>query len=261
MTAHSLAPAPHSAPAALGSPQTRSLAVVPFQIPDQITALLSLAYDGSFAENGAIKALSRAKSEGLADAIPALAERALASLNPMPERARLDRLTLLGMSMANGKDADQVRAWLHETGRLLNDLPGDILSGAIDECVKEPGRVWLPSVGEIREKAAAPLQKRERIAARLCHLANLIKQGVEVPDYDPDKPGWEYPRPRPPVQQGWKPNEGETASILAEFGLPSSVGSLVAKVLEPKKSRAEMIAEGREPSPARTSEDDERIMG
>jgi hypothetical protein len=224
---------------------------VSFSLPPQVEALLSLGYDGNFQDGLAVAALARAKHEGIADAIPALAEKAKAALVPVPHKTLLDRLTLLGMSMANGKDADQVHAWLHETARLLSDLPQAVLFDAIDACVQEPGRAFLPSVGEIRAKAAGPLQRKERAAARLCHLARLIEQGFEIPEWDADKPAWTYARSPEPKVERWQPKPGETAAILAEFGLSRMVSDAAARALQPEpvKTRADLIAEGVEPAP------------
>ena len=95
--------------------------------------------------------------------------------------------------MIRGLTNDEREAWLHETGRLLADLPERIVFEAIDECVKEPGRCFAPSVGEIREKAAAPLRRAEIEAANLRRMAQLIAEGAEIPEYAPpqylDLPG------------------------------------------------------------------------
>src|SRR4051794_14621369 len=110
MTAHSLTVVPNnSGAAALGSkPAHRSLAPLPFEIPPQVSTLLVLSFGGSFQQDSAMRALAQAKHEGFINAIPALAGKALEALQPCPQNALVDRLTLLGMSMANGKDAEQI---------------------------------------------------------------------------------------------------------------------------------------------------------
>ena len=201
-----------------------------------------------------LRSLSKAKHRGFLAAIPALADKAAATLAPVDPQALLDRLTMLGMSMAHGKTPEEQRAWLHETARLLGDLPESILFDAIDECVKEPGRVFAPAVGEIREKASGPLHEKERAAARLRRYANLIAEGVDIPEWvEPTSPQWSVP------QQPKKICTPEEArAILVEYGLRGTVAESVAGMLKPDhpKSRAELIAEGKEPPPLPTQADE-----
>lgn len=194
-----------------------------------------------------LSALSRAKSKGFLDAIPALADAAAAALGQVDHKRLLDRLTMLGMSMANGKSADEQKAWLHETTRLLADLPEAILFDAIDTCVMEPGRVFLPSIGEIRDKAAEPLRRAEREAAHLRRLALLIREGVTIPDWVQPSTLRLDPEPEKKIV-----TPEERRAILAEYGLGEN-GSL-ASLLNPErpKTRAEWIAEGKEPPPIKT---------
>lgn len=227
-------------------------------MPPKIVSALWL--DSSYFEHSdALRALGRAKHEGCLDAIPALAAKASAALVPCAPQPLRDRLTLLGMSMANGKHPDEVKAWMHETTRLLGDLPQHVLFTAIDDCVKEPGRVFLPSIGEIREKASASLAKEERRAARLNRMARLIEEGASFPDWVPPDPSiWGAPPPDPePVC-----TPEQAAEILAEFGLSSALGSKVAGMLnpEPQQTRAEMIAAGVCPPPIKRDEPDAYTM-
>ena len=246
MTAHSTSNLP--ARAMHGSRLAQASSA--FEVPPHIARHLGGEYPAQ------LRTLSVAKHEGWLEIIPQLAEKALAALVPVEGKALVNRLTMLGMSMANGKDREQITAWLHETARLLADLPQSVLFDAIDECVKEPGRVFVPSVGEIREKASDTLQKREREAARLNRLANLIAEGVEIPEYIPPEPiDWALP-----TAERREPNvtPEEAAAILEEFGLKSSMGSKLAGMLKPAqpKSRNEMIAEGREPPPINPDENE-----
>ncbi|MDP9424017.1 MAG: hypothetical protein M3Q19_14510 [Pseudomonadota bacterium] len=213
--------------------------------------LSSFSSDYSYDHRDQLRALSRARNEGFLEAIPAIADKAAAALLPVERQPLIDRLTMLGMSMANGKDSDQVRAWLHETARLLADLPQSVLFDAIDECVKEPGRVFVPSVGEIREKASASLRRKESHAARLRRLAMLIEEGMEIPEWQDPATAWASSAP-PPPEPVCTPEQA--AAILKEYGLPSSYGEKLAGYLqpEPPKSRADMIAEGRMPPPLKT---------
>lgn len=216
-------------------------------MPPQVVSILALD-GGYFEEVSQSRALARAKHEGFLDAIPVMAQKALAALAPVEHQPLIDRLTMLGMSMANGRSDAQVHAWLHETARMLSDLPQHVLFDAIDQCVKEPGRVFVPSVGEIREKASARLAKEERRAARLAGYAKLIAEGVEIPEWvAPPPPMWGDPQPEP------EPNctPEEAAAILKEYGLPSSYGQKLASYLNPERSRtrAELLADGICPPP------------
>lgn len=77
-----------------------------------------------------------------------------------------DRLRRLWKSStpANSLDAD---TWLKETGRLLSDIPRDILSWAIDEAVKTSERGFMPAVGPIRAFADPKLAERKERLRRL----------------------------------------------------------------------------------------------
>ena len=147
--------------------------------------------------------------------------------------------------MPGGKDSAQIKAWLHETARLLSDMPQAILFNAIDDCVKEPGRRWPPTVGEIRDKAAQPWQRQGREAARLRRLVNLMAEGVEIPAWA--QPAWgTSPRQAEPV---CTPDEAQ--AILKEFGLRGDFGDNLAGMLTPEKpmTATDYIAEGRDPPP------------
>ena len=218
-----------------------------FSVPPAVVRALCLDSGLAFHYPDALKCLARAKQEGLLDVLPSLAGKAALALAPVEMGSLIDRLTILGMSMANGRDADQIKAWLHETARLLADLPQDVLFEAIDECVKEPGRVFAPSVGEIREKAATPLKVRERRAARLRYYCNLIDEGVEIPEWVPPTFG----APPPLLREEDQCTPEEAAAILKQYGIRSAMGNRLADYLkpEPPKSRADHIAAGREPPP------------
>jgi hypothetical protein len=148
------------------------------------------------------------------------------------------------MSMAYGKDREQVQAWLHESVRLLEDLPASALLPAIDDCVKEPGRVFVPSVGEIRAKADAALQAAQMRAARLNRLRQMIADGVPIPEWQQSQDCGLTPKREP-----WTPEPGETAAILAEYGIRSGLAEALTGMLEAKdrpSTAQQMAAEGRE---------------
>lgn len=98
--------------------------------------------------------------------IPTLIAEHEEALLPSPAVWLKERLENLWKSMAvpNGFTA---RAWLGETGRLLVDVPQDILSYAIDEAVKRSARGFLLSVSEIRAIADPMLLQRRRHLGRL----------------------------------------------------------------------------------------------
>lgn len=160
-----------------------------FEIPMNIVVALQLSPSRfrDYVVDGfdALWSLSRAKYEGLLNAIPDLARRADEALNPVDREALIDRLTLLGMAMTRAASVEHVKAWLHETSRLLSNLPACVLFPAIDACVMEPGRVFLPMPGEILAKAQEPLQDLRCQAARLRILAGLISERVHVPEWRP----------------------------------------------------------------------------
>lgn len=208
-----------------------------------------LLTDGQWDHPDAVRGIARLKRDGLVDTIPALSTAAIAALAPVSTTALVDRLTLLGLSMPGGKDGPQMSAWLHETGRLLHDLPEDILFNAIDECVKEPGRIFVPTVGEIREKAAGPLRQRERTAARLRKMAILIEDGEDIPPAEPEMK-WSWPVKEEVFDESTRCTPEEAAAICAEFGLSSTATAMATRHLGPAKAptRADYIALGVDPS-------------
>lgn len=246
----------------LSSKPANGLALVHFEVPERTARLLNLnvglnsfSINHSYDYRDQLRALTNAKHHGFLDAIPALADKAAAALAPVDRQTLLNRLTMLGMSMPNGKSNEQVTAWMHETARLLSDLPQGVLFDAIDECVKEPGRTFCPSVGEIRDKAAKDLHRKEAHAARLRILANLIAEGVEIPDWVAP-PHYTPPEPEPNC------TPEQAAEILKEFGLPTAYGEKLAGFLkpEPTMSRADMIAAGKVPPPIKPDAPDTQTM-
>lgn len=240
-------------PATLSSTPAQRCSAADFKVPAALSKALSLG--SSYFDAG--QALGRAKYEGTLALIPDLAERALVALAPIEKGPLVDRLTMLGLSMANGRDPAQITAWLHETARLLSDLPQSILCDAIDECVKEPGRVFAPSVGEIRAKAAGSLNERSREAAHLNEMARLIREGVSFPE-------WVPPPPKPCFGDIVKPEfrdedrctPEEAAAILAELGMPSAYADKLKGFLSPQPTRQEMIAQGKTPPRVETGDED-----
>lgn len=161
--------------------------------------------------------------------------------------------------MLHGKCADEQAAWLHETARLLQDYPQAILFDAIDACVKEPGRVFAPTVGEIIAKLEQPLRDAEVEAAHLRELAMRLAEGVEIPDYEPPAaPTWEA-GPEAPTEYC---SPEDARAILAEVfsGRESPLGAALEGMAaalgnaDKPKTRADYIREGKVPPTPRPHE-------
>jgi hypothetical protein len=88
-----------------------------------------------------------------------------------------NRLSTLQLAMTQGWSEAKATAWLHETQRLLGDLPSDILSPALDEAVRRKENGFMPSVGEIRAIADPRMADRRRILARLEAVAAMAASG------------------------------------------------------------------------------------
>lgn len=102
-------------------------------------------------------------------ALPRLIAAHDAALSPVSGDWLQKRLRLLWKSSTPAGSLDAT-AWLHETGRLLSDLPQDILAEAIDQAVMQSERGFMPSVGQIRAIAEPRLRDRQRAAARLAAI-------------------------------------------------------------------------------------------
>ena len=111
------------------------------------------------------------------DAIMPAVRGARASLEPVDRKWLGNRLSLLWSHMSHERDEDRATAWLHETARLLSDLPQDIVSWAIDRAIIESERGFMPSVGAIRKHADPKASEREagfyRIEAVARELARI----------------------------------------------------------------------------------------
>lgn len=121
--------------------------------------------------------LARLRADGLTENLADYARQSRAALRPVDRDWLFDRLSLLWDSMSLSADADKATAWLHETHRLLCDIPQDILATAIDEAIKKSARGFMPSVGEIRVIADPMFGERQKSTARLEALVRLDQEG------------------------------------------------------------------------------------
>lgn len=149
-------------------------------------------------------------AQGYLDRVPDLLNAIVTSLEPVDPDWLNDRLSMLWLSMSVSADEDRATAWLHETARLLSDVPQDILADAIDKAVLASERGFIPSVGAIRAIAVPALERRRERHTRLW-LINL--------------PPKERPTRREPEKSDWTPvTPEEAAEIKARFGLgPSNI--------------------------------------
>lgn len=106
------------------------------------------------------------------------------SMAPAPQ-AWLDmRLGLMWKSSPVAGSID-AKAWMHETSRLLEDLPQEILADAIDTAVKNSARGFMPSVGEIRAVAEPKIRALRLERWRLQQVIDHEDQRTEKEDSAP----------------------------------------------------------------------------
>ncbi len=100
-----------------------------------------------------------------------------ASSAPVPRDWLGDRLTtmwMMFMSTRRETDPATLAIWLGEYLRLLQDLPWDIVASAIDGAIQTAKHGYLPSVGEIRTKAAPLLADRQQTLQRLRDICAVV---------------------------------------------------------------------------------------
>jgi hypothetical protein len=125
-----------------------------------------------------MKALARLPE----NVLPELAEAAAAAAalcQPASDTVLTQRLAALGMTMAPNRAPAEAAMWLHETRRLLKDLPEDLLGEAIDECQRR--LKFLPTVAEVRALAEPEMDRRRRDHARLDAMHRYVESGQPVP--------------------------------------------------------------------------------
>lgn len=97
-----------------------------------------------------------------------------AALQPCNRDWLKKRLSAMALAFGHERDPDRAAAWLAETGRLLIDLPQDILAFSIDEAIKRSDRGFMPAVGQVRAIADPMAAERRLRSARLDAMAGLI---------------------------------------------------------------------------------------
>ena len=157
---------------------------------------------------------------------------ARAAVQPVDRDWLDDRLSTMHLAMTSGWSEAKATAWLHETARLLEDLPKDVLAAAIDQAIKSSDRGFMPTVGEIRAIAEPRFIERQRILRRLESVAALRDD-----------------RPARPPKEIATPDQVE--AIKAEVGLVTQpFGEMVKRVDTPRRNptREDYIALGIDPA-------------
>lgn len=113
--------------------------------------------------------------------VPALIAAHKAALRPASPDWLADRLNLLWKSSPVAGSLDAT-AWLHETTRLLCDIPREILADAIDEAVRKSERGFMPAIGEIRAIAEPRLSRLKLHHGRLKAIAALEPSKTLAPE-------------------------------------------------------------------------------
>lgn len=125
------------------------------------------------------RALAIVADAGRLEDIPIVAQQLGDACLPCPAQVLIDRLTLLGMTMVPNRPPAEAKAWLHEFGRLLGDIPRDILLTSIDDLQKR--LKFLPTVAEIREIADPLLDRRRKQARRSQAMVHYLESGQPIP--------------------------------------------------------------------------------
>lgn len=124
--------------------------------------------------------LKELRRDGQLGKVPAAIATLETALEPVSPKWLGDRLSFLWLAMGHSRDPNVSAAWLHETARLLSDIPGDIVADAIDEAVKASERGYMPSVGSIRKIADPMVAKRKRALARLRAVVSYTREKPEA---------------------------------------------------------------------------------
>ncbi|BCA57712.1 hypothetical protein [Sphingomonas sp. HMP6] len=178
-------------------------------LPKLMTPLAALALtdsaDGTWSRGHAIATIDR---EGI-DAKQLLLQIEQ-ELQPVRDDWLDKRLRLLWKSSTPANSLDAT-AWLHETLRLLHDLPGIILAEAIDAAVQNSLRGFMPTIGEIRAIAMPKVEERKRQAARL----RIVIFG------ELGRPRYSWEREERVIAPEDICTPAQASEILRRFGIPS----------------------------------------
>lgn len=150
-----------------------------------------------------------------------LATQAAATLQPANPQWLNDRLSTMYLAMSHDTNPDKATAWLHETIRLLADIPLDIVGPAIDEAVKRSERGFLPSVGAIRAIADPQLDERRQKVARLRKMADAAVTATA---------------PRVTAEPFVPCSPEDAASIMQEYGIGRMAAEKV-RTIDPTRLR------------------------
>lgn len=165
-------------------PQAESIAIP--AAPSLPRVIASAVEDNRFAVSSwnATSAALAIRRDGYADRIEGMSRSFVTSLAPAPRDWLIDRLTLAWLASGHSKSEEVATAWLHETSRLLSDLPFDILASSIDLAIKQSERGFLPSVGSIRKIAEERVATRSRVVDRLGAIARALAAPAAKPQDD-----------------------------------------------------------------------------
>lgn len=136
------------------------------------------------------------------------------AITPVNHNRLTDRLTALGMMMSPNRPPAEASVWLAEMARLLKDLPEDLISAAIDECVKTTR--FLPTCSEIRERCEGESDRRQRIFRQIETMIRYLESGQPVPQPLPPPPS---SKPAEPEQPMTAEQAEEVNTILARLNL------------------------------------------
>lgn len=167
------------------------------------------------------------------------------AIAPVEHNRLTDRLTALGMMMSPNRPPAEASVWLGEMARLLKDLPEDLLSLAIDECVKTTR--FLPTCSEIRERCEGELDRRQRIVRQIETMVRYLESGQAVPRLAPPAPQEKRAPDRPMTAA----EAEEMNAILSRLNLSTRYRGDGSRYETESKQEAKRVERGRPQMPTR----------
>ncbi|PZO88398.1 MAG: hypothetical protein DI623_12785 [Sphingomonas sanxanigenens] len=146
----------------------------------QDSEFTSLGWDAAFA-------LEQVKRAAALPDLRRLAMQYRQALQPVDREWLRKKLALMLAAFGHQRDDGQIKAWLGETRRLLEDLPASIIAHAMDEALKRSERGWMPQVGQIRAIADPLHSKLKRDTMRLESMVSLMdgrRPAIEEQNHD-----------------------------------------------------------------------------